>query len=206
MAFEDDEAEEPVADVQIVFEGDADASHPELGSVADEIDPAPTHVVGNDRLANLVTAVGDSVAELREQRRSDAMAGVGGGVLSTVLPERIAQIIQGTLTPLDVVVALLNDGIAGAAHGRPLRIEAGTAPTVLEGVASYRGSLRLSRPPTRRPVDLRVYPTASGNLTVLELLPRRRWIPQTERYLSAGVPAITELTDAIENAARAAGV
>ncbi len=193
-----------MTEVQIVFEGDADAYRGEAGVDDPDALVRPTHVVGNDHLASLVTAVGDSVAELREQRRADAMAGLSGGVLSTVLPERVAQIIQATQVPLDLVLALMADGIAGPDHGRALRLDSTIEPVVESGVATYRGRLTMTRPPTRRPVDLRIYPTASANLTVLELLPRRRWMPQTERYLSAGVPAVSELTDAIEAAAAAA--
>jgi hypothetical protein len=204
----EDGPEDAVAEVQIVFEGDADVRAPDLGR-PDSGDgdvhsgPGTTHVVGNDRLATLVTTVGHSVTELREQRLNDAMAGLSGGVLSTVLPERVAQIIQATQTPLDLVLALLADGIADASHGLALRLERTTEPIIEAGVATYRGRLRMNRPPTRRPVELRIYPTASGNLTVVELLPRRRWMPQTKRYLTAGVPAVSELTDTLEAAAQA---
>jgi hypothetical protein len=183
----------PRPEIQIVFEGDAEKARPDFFA-QDGDKPQPTsHVVGNDRLAALVGAVSDTVDELREQRLAVAMAGSGRS-LHGFFPERVAQVIQATKAPLDLVLALLSDGIAAETA---LKLD-DTRPTVKEGVASFSGKLRVPGPFGSRPVDLRVYPTASANLTVLELMPQRRWIPQTARYLRTGVPTVTRLTDLIE--------
>lgn len=185
----------PQPQIKIVFEGEAESARPDFFTPDDHTPDPTTHVVGNDRLATLVGAVSDTVDELRAQRLADAMAGSGRS-LHSLFPERVAQVIQATKVPLDLVLALLSDGIAGTTS---LRLD-DASPTVKDGIASFSGKLRIPGPIRSRPVDLRVYPTASANLTVLELLPRRRWIPQTERYLRAGVPAISGLTDVIEAA------
>lgn len=185
--------------VEIVYEGDASGDRPSfagLGEAGDDPPGASTgHVVGTDRLGALIGAVSDTVDDIRDQRPE---AGTDMGALSAVLPERVAQVIQATQVPVDVVVALLTDTAIGRTGA--LRLDP-TPPRITGGVATFTGRLRLQRPPGRRHVDLRVYPTTSANLTILELLPRRRWMPQTERYLRSGVPAVSELTDRIEAAA-----
>ncbi len=188
--------------IEILFEGDATANRDFGWSTGDGDEPTPTRVVGNDRLAALVFAVSDNVAELRSQQRAESHAGASGGAIASVFPEKTAQVVQATQTPLDLVLALLADGVASDASRR-LTLDQATDPVIAEGVATFPGRLRLKQSPLRRSVDLRIYPTASHNLTVLELLPRRRWVPQTDRYMAVGVPAITELTDAIEAAAAA---
>lgn len=193
--------------IEILFEGDANQRPRDFGWSNDpdsELEPHPTRVVGNDRLAALVFAVSDNVAELRAQQRAETSGGgATGSAMATVFPEKTAQVVQATQTPLDLVLALLAGGVVDESSKR-LTLDDAVTPTIADGVASFAGRLRLRRPPGRRLVDLRVYPTASHNLTVLELLPKRPWMAQTDRYLAAGVPAITELTDAIEAAAAAA--
>lgn len=191
--------------VEILFEGDAD-DRPllEWPDGSEDEPPPPTHVVGNDRLAALVTAVGDSVADLRDQRRSEAMTGTAaGGRGAPLFAEQEPQVVQATQTPLDLVLALLADGVADRAARRRLRLGHTTQPQLEYGMAAFAGRLRLRPRPLHRRVTLRVYPTASHNLTVLELVPDRHlpWLSRTDAFLAAGVPAITELSDAIETAA-----
>ena len=192
----DDDAVPPR--VEIVYEGDTDGERATFAGLSDAGGEPPAdhagHVVGTDRLGALVGAVSDTVDDIRDQRPD----GADTSALSAVLPERVAQVIQATQVPVDVVVALLTDTAIGRTGA--LRLDP-APPRITGGVATFHGRLRLQRPPGRRHVDLRVYPTTSANLTVLELLPRRRWMPQTERYLRAGVPAVSELTDRIEAAA-----
>ncbi|MEM7287090.1 MAG: hypothetical protein AAF480_12120 [Actinomycetota bacterium] len=185
-------------EVEVLFEGDADhvVDVPILGDAwhAEETTGDPSHVVGTDRLGHVVSVVSDTVEAIREQRREEQMA--AGGTSTTMFPERQAQVIQATKVPFVDVIALLAQGLT--APGLALD---DTVPRADEGIAIFPGRLRMKILPLPRVVELRVYPTASSNLTVLELQPRRKWMPQTRRYLSAGVPRITELTDRIERAA-----
>ena len=192
----DDRAPRP--EVEVLFEGDADqvVDVPILGDAWQPEDAVgdPSHVVGSDRLGQVVSIVSDTVETIREQRREEQMA--AGGTSTTMFPERQAQVIQATQVPLADVLALLAQGLT--TPGLDLD---DTVPTANDGIAVFPGKLRMKILPLPREVELRVYPTASSNLTVLELQPRRKWMPQTRRYLSAGVPRITELTDRIERAA-----
>ena len=192
----DDRAPRP--EVEVLFEGDADqvVDVPILGDAWQPEDAVgdPSHVVGSDRLGHVVSIVSDTVETIREQRREEQMA--AGGTSTTMFPERQAQVIQATQVPLADVLALLAQGLT--TPGLDLD---DTVPTANDGIAVFPGKLRMKVLPLPREVELRVYPTASSNLTVLELQPRRKWMPQTRRYLSAGVPRITELTDRIERAA-----
>lgn len=154
--------------------------------------------LGDDRFGRVASAVSDAVDR---QRGPDGPSRPGGGGsasgLSQLLPDRTAQVVQATLVPHADVLALLDD--PAVARRPDAAIELWPAG-VHDGDHHFDGSLRSGRF-TRRAVTLRVYPTPSANLTVLELLPKRQWMPQTKRYLRAGVPAITALTDAIERSA-----
>ena len=188
----------PRPEVEVLFEGDADqiVDVPILGDAwkQESDEPEPSHVVGNDRLGHVVSVVSDTVEAMREQRREEQMA--AGGTSTTMFPERQAQVIQATQVPLADVLALLAQGLTTPG----LELD-DTVPRTDDGIAVFPGRLRMKILPLPRSVELRVYPTASSNLTVLELQPERKWMPQTRRYLSAGVPRITELTDRIERAA-----
>ena len=190
----------PRPEVEVLFEGDADqvVDVPILGDAWRDDDAVgdPSHVVGSDRLGHVVSIVSDTVETIREQRREEQMA--AGTTGTTMFPERQAQVIQATKVPLGDVLALLAQGLT--TPGLDLD---DTIPTADDGIAVFPGRLRMKILPLPRVVELRVYPTASSNLTVLELQPRRKWWPQMRRYLSAGVPRITELTDRIERAAAA---
>lgn len=186
-------------EVEFLFEGDADAivDVPILGDgwADEQQDDASSHVVGSDRLAQVVTVVSDTVDQIREQRREEQMsAGTGGG--ATLFPERQAHVIQATQISFPDVLALLAQGLATPR----LRLDS-TTPTADEGIAVFTGHLRMRVVPVPRRIELRVYPTQSSNLTVLELQPQRTWMPRTRRYLRTGIPAITDLTDRIERAA-----
>ncbi len=151
--------------------------------------------MGSDRLAQVVTIVSDTVDQIREQRREEQMA-AGTGGSATLFPERQAHVIQATQVPFPDVLALLAQGLATPR----LRLD-GTTPVADDGIAVFTGRLRMRIVPVRRRIELRVYPTQSSNLTVLELQPLRTWMPQTRRYLGTGVPTITDLTDRLERAA-----
>ncbi|MGI9621647.1 MAG: hypothetical protein ACR2PK_02325 [Acidimicrobiales bacterium] len=206
--------EEPERKVEIVFEGaddgpvdvpiarpaDEPRPGPDTGSTSTrnpldsgEEAPASGHVVGKDRLGNVVGAVNDTVEQLRQQRREAQLVGSGGPSRTTLFPERTAQVIQATQVDIAIVLQLISDGIVSGA----LELDAAVG-VPRDGVAVFTGRLRMPTSRLNRRIELRIYPTASTNLTVLELLPRRRWMPQTERYLKAGVPVITDLTDRIE--------
>ena len=180
-----------------------DAAAP-AGSAAnqDVAEAVPTfHDVGGDRLGAALGTVADSVAQARDRKAEAAvlaMAGPGSR-FADLLPDRTAQVVQATPLGTSDVITMLEAGGSVSPTLTGLTKRAGSAS---ERVAVFDGVLHLSRPSTRRRVELRIYPTASGNLTVLELLPRRVWMPQTKRYLAAGVPAITELTDDLERVAR----
>lgn len=182
---------------------DASDAAPVAGAANEETAaPAPTfHDVGVDRLGAALGTVADSVAQARDRKAEAAvlaMAGPGNR-FADLLPDRTAQVVQATPLPTGDVITMLEAGGSVSPTLTGLTKRAGSAS---ERVAVFDGLLQLSRPSTRRRVELRIYPTASGNLTVLELLPRRVWMPQTRRYLAAGVPAITELTDHLELVAR----
>lgn len=199
-----DDPEPP--EIDMVFEGDVtEPVHVPIAAVpgdpgAPDTDvkaPEPEfHTVGRDPLGQVAGAMSDTVAHLRAQRLESRAAAIGTGRGSNHdhAIERMAQVVQATPVDIDVVLGLLTDGTVRSATNLRLTGE----PGVRNGVVLFDGYLRLRRPPTRRRIELRVYPTASGNLTVLELLPRRDWMPQTKRYLRSGVPAITDLTDRIE--------
>ena len=142
----------------------------------------------------MVATFGSTLDSIRASQgrapRHNLPTGSGGN------QKRIAQVVQATPVDATLVVELIR---SNAARATLLALDADD-PAVGRGDVVFPGRLRM-RGRTRRRVELRVYPTASGNLTVLELLPRRSWMPQTRRYLRAGVPAITELSDAIEEAA-----
>lgn len=107
-------------------------------------------------------------------------------------PDRSAQVVQATnVTPQEAAAFL---GSISEFKDQ-LRVVSVTerGPNEFE----VRAQLRM-RPTGWRAVKLRIYPTPSGNLSVIEMLPQRSWMPQTERYLAAGVPAITALTDQME--------
>jgi hypothetical protein len=110
-------------------------------------------------------------------------------------PDRSAQVVQATQVGPQEVGEFLRARV-GEPHDQ-LRIESvvGRTPSQFEAKAQLH-----VRPSGWRGVTLTIYPTPSANLTVIEMLPRRAWMPQTTRYLAAGVPAITELTDQIEAA------
>lgn len=200
-------AEPDPPEVELLFEGDVDeparvpvvrrdpeASPTLRGSSAPEAAEPSFHTVGADPLGAIAETLSDTLEELRQQRAATRTSDAGGTTpRHDDVVDGVAQVVQATSIPLERVLAYLAsvDEVAG------LRLSA-PHPTVLEGMAVYSGVLRLQRPPTRRRIELRVYPTSSGNLTVLELLPQRNWMPQTKRYLQAGVPAITALTDRIE--------
>lgn len=189
----------PDPEVEILFEGDADriVDVPILGDGwgddAETVGSGP-HVVGRDRLGDVVASVNETVAEMREQQLEAQQS--GATTRTTIFPERTAQVVQATKVPLGDVLALLAQGLQGP--GLSLTPE---VADIEHGIAVVRGRLRMRVVPLPRTVELRVYPTASANLTVLELLPLRRWMPQTRRYLAAGVPAITALTNRLETAA-----
>lgn len=161
----------------------------------DETVARPGHIVGHDRLADVVTTFGSTLESLRASQGRAPRHNLPTG--SGTNQKRIAQVVQATPIDAGRVVELIR---ADAACVPLLVLDTGQ-PAVGRGDVVFPGRLRMPGG-TRRRVDLRIYPTASGNLTVLELLPRRSWMPQTRRYLRAGVPAITALSDAIEAAAQ----
>lgn len=114
------------------------------------------------------------------------------GSANPLRPKRFAQVIQATRTPLDEVLSAL-EARQGTWHER-LRIDRRLPPSKGTGRQEIMFAARLRMPIVgRRAVTLRVYPTPSRNLTVIEMLPTRRWMPQTRLYLHVGVPAITQL-------------
>lgn len=110
-------------------------------------------------------------------------------------PDRNAQVVQATrVTPHEAAGFLRS---ASSQLDDRLRVDSVTERS--QGQFEIQARLHVRRTGWRK-VMLRIYPTPSGNLSVIEMLPRRAWMPQTERYLAAGVPAITSLTDLIEAA------
>lgn len=110
-------------------------------------------------------------------------------------PDRHAQVVQATKVEPGRVGQHVSDRV-GLVHNQ-LRIDS-TARTA-RGQFEADGQLYLGLARWRE-VTLRIYPTPSANLTVIEMLPRRAWMPQTARYLAAGVPAVAELIRQIEAA------
>ncbi|MFN3218001.1 MAG: hypothetical protein ACE367_16015 [Acidimicrobiales bacterium] len=155
---------------------------------------AAGHVVGHDRLADVVATFGSTLESIRASQGRAPRHNLPTG--SGTNQKRIAQVVQATPIDATRVVELIRSNAARI----PLLALDADDPAVGRGDVVFPGRLRMPGG-TRRRVELRVYPTTSGNLTVLELLPRRSWMPQTRRYLRAGVPAITALSDAIEEAA-----
>ena len=161
--------------------------------------PHRRHTAGRDPIGDAIGSVAESVEQHRAQRAQAAAQYRGSSALANLISQRVAQVVQATKVEFPEVLELIQTEVRTATQLRILDHTPGSAdkPDIFDGY------LRLRRPPTRRRIELRVYPSASGNLTVLELLPRRGWMPQTKRYLQAGVPAITDLTDRIEAAAQA---
>ena len=189
MADEDDVE---AAHVEIVFERDLSDR---FGGSADTDSNA--HTVGRDPFGEAIASVAESVEQHRTQRAQASSQYRGSSALTNLISQRVAQVVQATKVPFPDVLQLIQTEVRAAKQLRILEHTAGD-PNKPD---TFDGYLRLRRPPTRRRIELRVYPSASGNLTVLELLPRRAWMPQTKRYLESGVPAITDLTDRIEAAA-----
>lgn len=190
-------------EVELVFEADFgpvpdDAeivAVPITGPDGEQLPEWSGHLVGHDRLADVVEGVSATLEQMRDHRREARARNTGAARETSLLPERVAQVVQGTQVDLGSVLALLASGLATPA----LELDE-SPPDTERGMAVYEGRLRMPGPLPRRRVVLRVYPTASANLTVLELLPRHPWVRQTRTYLRAGVPAITDLTDRIEAA------
>jgi hypothetical protein len=164
-----------------------------IGPGADAYAGDPGTVVGHDRLADVVTTFGATLDAIRASQGRAPRHNMPTG--SGTNQKRIAQVVQATPVEATRVIELIRSNAAQV----PLLALAADDPAVGRGDVVFPGRLRMPGG-TRRRVELRIYPTASGNLTVLELLPRRSWMPQTRRYLRAGVPAITALSDAIEEA------
>lgn len=186
-------------EIQIVFEGDSDAPPTAAASDIEAAPPPSFHAVGSDPLGAVAASVADTVAEIRRHReevRATEQA-TNQAARHDLAMERLAQVVQATSVPLEAVLLLLRTSVPRAEHLELTDRE----PDVRDGVAVFNARLKQRRPPMARRVELRVYPTTSGNLTVLELLPTRAWWGQTRRYLEAGVPAITDLTDRLEAAA-----
>ncbi len=177
--------------VEILHEGDAD--EPVRVPIADQGagPPPPGHVVGRDPLGSAIDAVA-SIAD----------PAAPGRVPPQQRPpqpffwRRAAQVVQATRVPFETVSSLLGERVAEA-DGLRLGARVGRGA----GEVVFAGRLGGRRGRGGRRVRLRIYPTPSANLTILELLPERRWMPQTDRYLRRGVPAVSDLTDRIEAAA-----
>lgn len=151
--------------------------------------------------------VGDGLATLRDWHHKttarrllpESQSSPSSTGRTALLPKRKAQVVQGTQLPLDQVLNLLT-----SPDFFPRRSAFRLRPESLhdtDGEQVLTGTMRMALGPLRRQIQLRLYPTPSGNLTVLELLPKRRWMPQTRRFLRAGVPTITKLTDKLEQRA-----
>lgn len=152
--------------------------------------------IGHDTVGELLI----NLKDYRDRRQVSAMASRApmGSPVASFFQKRTAQVMQATLVDLPEVLTALTDP-AFWDDIKGLSVDASSASATDREVV-LEGRLRMPRG-FRRKVQLRVYPTPSENLTVLELLPLRRWMPQTRRYLRAGVPAITALKDRIEAAA-----
>lgn len=198
MAADDDTKPLPV--VPIVSESTGSmptwrAADPELDDVrVDE------EVFGDDRLTRMVAAAEGVIDRTRSEGPSRTPAGSGQGWAAGWLGVRTAHVVQATRVGVDVVVAMLTAALGADVAGNPgaLRLEGST--TRENGDTEFVGRLRMSRHTWRR-VRILAYSTPSENLTVLEMLPARSWVRQTRRYLRAGVPAMTALTDELEAAA-----
>ena len=133
-----------------------------------------------------------------------------GGSATETKP--VEQILQATRSSPNEVVAFINEGIAIGPWGRRLTIARGSArirvsdgdrqvatsaAQVLRNEVVFAGRLWAGYPPARS-VNVMVYPSASQNLTVIEVLPIRIWPGSTSLFLRAGVASITQLTDEIE--------
>jgi len=186
-------------EVELLFEGDLNArpvTPLDTEALEDNGEAAPNfHSVGADPLAKAVSSVADSLAAARTARSEAAAIGMANqsSRFSDLLPERTAQVVQATRAPARHVIQVLRARVDGEPFNDTLWLT-GSTDTGRNDVGIFEGSLAMRWPSTRRRIELRVYPTSSGNLTVLELLPKRIWMPQTRRYLAAGIPAISAMT------------
>ena len=97
---------------------------------------------------------------------------------------------------MDHIAGRLGQRIAGL---RIIDIRTDERPTVLDADLGRAALLR-------RSVRLRVYPTPSANLTVVELLPRRRrTLLPVRLFLRGAKPAVARLLRDAENAAPSSG-
>ena len=141
----------------------------------------------------------------------------------------VAQILQATKSPPTEVLAFLNQGAVAGRFLRKLKIDRGSATVQLASGQLASGQLaseQLARSDTKasskggrhevlltatlftvfpllRKVAVRVYPSASQNLTIIDVLPLRSVPGSTKWFIAAGVAAVTELTDRIEAEASA---
>ena len=190
---------EPLPVVPIVHEGDVHSSHalrerfaaPKPDDPVDDTDTIVQHeTFGDDIVTQAVASVEDWIDRARETFAPPPVEGTRS--TNPLLPKRFAQVIQATHTPMADVLAALDDR-TGVWRDR-LRIDGRLPSPKSTGRRETMYGARLRMPILgRRRVTLRVYPTPSTNLTVIEMLPKRRWMPQTRRYLHAGVPAVTTL-------------
>lgn len=173
------------AEVVIVSTGDAD-TYRLVG------DPEELPETAADRLAHAIAEARDAITEPRRIAGYEN-EGLSTGRNSLWWPDRTAQVVQVTSRGPAAVGELLTARI-GQTHGR-LRI----LDVVMRSPRQFSAEARLRvRGTGWRSVTLTVYPTPSSNLTVIEMMPRRAWMPQTKRYLAAGVPAITAFREDLE--------
>ena len=176
---------DPSAEVVIVSRGDGD-TYRLVG------DPEVVPASGSDRLAFVMAEARDAITEPRRIAGYDN-DGLPAGRNSLWWPDRTAQVVQVTNRRPAAVGELLIARI-GETHGR-LRI----LDVVVRSPTQFSAEAQLRLRGTGwSGVTLTVFPTPSTNLTVIEMMPRRAWMPQTKRYLAAGIPAITDLRAELE--------
>lgn len=177
----------PAVDVVIVSQRDDDA-YRLVG------DPETLPETGPDRVGRAMAEAGAAIAEARRTTGYEH-DGLPSGGTSLWWPDGTAQVVQATSIKPKAVAVFLASRIGQA--NRYFRITSVVARTSSQFNANAQ--LRI-RGTGWRDVTLKIYPTPSANLTVIEMMPRRAWMPQTKRYLAAGVPAITELKEEVEAA------
>lgn len=155
-------------------------------------DPQAVPATTSDRLAQGMAEAGEAIAEVR-RTTGYGHDGLPSGGTSLWWPDRASRVVQATTVNPNEVVAFLT-GRIGQVNPR-LRITAVEERT--RNQVSANAQLRV-RGTGWWGVELTIYPTPSANLTVIEMMPRRAWMPQTRRYLAAGVPAITGLRADLE--------
>ncbi len=172
--------------------------------------------VGSTEAASLdgstVQSHGHRLSERLDQRRQDRFS-VSVASDNSAISKPVAQIVQATRLSPTIVVNHLNRGTSTGRLFRRLAITRGTAtvrvadgdrasgtPNAGRNEVAFEGHLWAVFPPVRR-VVVRVYPSASNNLTIIEVLPTRLWTGSTRWFIRAGVHAVTALTDEIERKA-----